>query len=79
MNMSLKNVPDELHEPLKVTAQPNRRNLNSESIMCFEAVLRKPKMPASERIARAKALRVDLEPKKFKPSDIDRFKREGRA
>jgi antitoxin FitA len=79
MNMTLKNIPDELYERLKLTAQLNRRSLNSEAIMCFDAVLKKPKMPASERIARAKALRVDLDPKKFKPLDIAKFKREGRA
>ncbi len=79
MNMTLKNIPDELYERLKITAQLNRRSLNSEAIMCFEATLKKPRMPASERIARARALRADLDPKKFKASDIDKFKREGRA
>lgn len=79
MNMTLKNIPDELYERLKVTAQLNRRSLNSEVIMCLDTVLRKPKMPASERIARARALSIDLDPKKFKASDIDKFKRQGRA
>jgi antitoxin FitA len=79
MDMTLKNIPTELYERLKVTAQLNRRSLNSEAIMCFDAVLRQPKMPASERIERARALRADLDPKKFKASDIDKFKRQGRA
>jgi antitoxin FitA len=79
MNMTLKNIPDELYERLKATAHLNRRSLNGEAIMCLDMVLRKPKMPASERIARAKALSVDLSRKKFKASDIDKFKREGRA
>jgi antitoxin FitA len=79
MNMTLKNIPDELYELLKANAQLNRRSLNSEAIMCLETTLKKPKIPASERIARAKALYADLNPKKFKAADIDRFKREGRA
>jgi antitoxin FitA len=78
MNMTLKNIPDELYARLKATAQLNRRRLNGEVIMCLDMVLRKPKMPANERIARARALSADLDPKKFKASNIDKFKRQGR-
>jgi antitoxin FitA len=79
MNMTLKNIPDELYERLKFNAQLNHRSLNGEVIMRLDNSLQKPRMPASERVARAKALMRDLDPKKFKASDIDKFKREGRA
>jgi antitoxin FitA len=77
-NLNIENIPDELYEQLKVAAQICRRSLNSEAILCLEKALRKSKMPASERIARAVELRAELDPKKFNSDDIDQFKREGR-
>jgi antitoxin FitA len=77
--MTLKNIPDELYERLKLNAQLNHRSLNGEVIMRIDNSLQKPRMPASERIARAKALVRNLNPKKFRAADVDKFKREGRA
>jgi antitoxin FitA len=77
--MTLKNIPDELYERLKLNAQLNHRSLNGEVIMRIDNSLQKPRMPASERIARAKALVRNLDPKKFRAADVDKFKREGRA
>jgi antitoxin FitA len=77
-NLTIENILNELFEWLKIAAQISRRSLNSEAIVCLEKALRKPKMPSSERIARAVALRVELDPKKFNADDIDQFKHEGR-
>jgi antitoxin FitA len=77
-NLTIENIPNELFERLKIAAQISRRSLNAEAIVCFEKALRKPKIPASERIARAVALRAELDSKKFNADDIDQFKREGR-
>lgn len=76
--LTLKNIPDQLYERLRRTATLHRRSLNSEVIVCLESVLLPSVMQASERIARARALRADLPPV-FNTSDINDFKQAGRA
>lgn len=77
-NMTLKNIPDEIYERLKLSAEVHRRSLNSEAIVCLESVLLPGRLPPSERLARIRALRNKLPKVKFKPQDIDVLKREGR-
>lgn len=75
--LTLKNIPDDVYERLKLAAGLHRRSLNSEAIVCLEAVLAPAKMAAGERLARARTLRAGLGVK-FRPRDSDAFKREGR-
>jgi plasmid stability protein len=77
--LTLKNIPDEVYQRLKASAETHRRSLNSEAIMCLETVLLPGRVDPSERIARARALRATLPKAKFKARDIDALKREGRA
>ena len=77
--LTLKNIPDAVYERLKASAAVNRRSLNSEAIVCLESVLHATPLSASERLARARALRSGLAPAKFRSRDIDAMKREGRA
>jgi plasmid stability protein len=77
--LTLKNIPEEVYERLKAAAEANRRSLNSEAIVCLESVLAPGRVPAGERLARARALRSTLPKGKFRARDIDAFKREGRA
>ncbi|HNS57464.1 MAG TPA: Arc family DNA-binding protein, partial [Nitrosomonas europaea] len=37
--LTLKNIPDDVYERLKVAAEVHRRSLNSEIIVCLETVL----------------------------------------
>ncbi|NWG74765.1 MAG: Arc family DNA-binding protein [Rubrivivax sp.] len=76
--LTLKNIPDEVYERLKASAEAHRRSLNSEAIVCLEAVLLPGRVDPGERIARARALREALPKGKFKARDIDAMKREGR-
>jgi plasmid stability protein len=76
--LTLKNIPDLLHERLKAVAQIHRRSMNSEAIVCLESVLLPTSVAPSERLARARALRASLPPGEFLAQDIDAFKREGR-
>lgn len=76
--LTLKNIPDAVYDRLKLAAEMHRRSLNSEAIVCLEAVLLPTKMTPSERIARARALRAALPPGKFRARDIDAAKRENR-
>lgn len=76
--LTLKNIPDEVYERLKASAETHRRSLNSEAIVCLESVLLPGRMDPSERLARARALRATLPQSKFTVRDIDALKREGR-
>jgi antitoxin FitA len=76
--LTLKNIPDEVYQRLKASAETHRRSLNSEAIVCLESVLLLGRVDPAERIARARALRATLPKAKFKVRDIDALKREGR-
>jgi plasmid stability protein len=59
--ITIKNIPDELYERLKLTATLHRRSLNSELIVCLETVLSTRKFTAREHIASAQQIRRRLE------------------
>jgi antitoxin FitA len=77
--LTLKNIPDSVYERLKASAEMNRRSMNSEAIVCLEAVLVPARLAPGERLARARELRAALKPRKFLARDIDAMKRAGRA
>lgn len=81
-SLTLKNVPDEVYERLKASAESHRRSLNSEAIVCLEAVLLPRRVSVEERLARARSLRAALpKPRSkrlFRHKQIDAFKQEGR-
>ena len=76
--LTLKNIPDDVYERLKRAAEQSRRSMNMEAIVCLEAALGPARVAASERVARARALRAELGSARFRPSDIDAFKRRQR-
>lgn len=76
--LTLKNIPDEVYERLKASAESHRRSLNSEAIVCLESVLLPGRVAVSERLAKARALRAAMPQAKYRAKDIDTFKREGR-
>ena len=76
--LTLKNIPDALYDRLKLAAEKHRRSLNGEAIVCLESVLLPTKVMPSERIARARLLRAELDAGKFHAHDIDVAKRTGR-
>lgn len=76
--LTLKNVPDEVYDRLKWSAETHRRSINNEAIVCLEAVLVPARIRPEERLARARALRAKLGAR-FKAKDIDKYKRAGRA
>jgi len=76
--LTLKNIPDEVYERLKVVAKANRRSLNSEIIMCLEAALVSTRISPKERLERARRLRARLNAEGFQVNDIDTMKKQGR-
>jgi len=78
-NLTIKNVPDQLVQRLKVQAGLHRRSLNLEVIACLEAASRAVPIDAKEWLARARALRVT--PVRLRLTDrvLNRMKQHGRA
>lgn len=71
-------LPDAVYERLTAAAETHRRSMNSEAIVCLEAVLMPTKVAPSERLARARELRAALTQRTFLASDIDLAKQQGR-
>ena len=76
--LTLKNIPDDVYARLKASAEVHRRSMNSEALVCLEAMLLPSRVPPAERLARARALRDTLPQGKFRARDIDAMKRDGR-
>lgn len=76
--LTLKNIPDEVYGRLKRAAEMHRRSLNSEAIVCLEAVLLPSKTTPGERLARARKLRAESGVARFEADDIDTYRRQGR-
>lgn len=76
--ITLKGIPDDVYGRLKVSAEANRRSLNSEVIACLETLLLPKKTTAVQHLAAIRAIRARLPQDGFSHKDIDRLKREGR-
>jgi len=77
--LTLKNIPDEVYDRLKLSAEAHRRSMNSEAIVCLETVLLPNRLAPAEWLARARTLRSALPKGKFRARDIDALKRKGRS
>jgi len=77
-SVTIKNIPDELYEQLKESANAHHRSINSELIVCLERVLMPAKVSAAERLATAKELRDRVNVKRIDVSELDVAKRTGR-
>ena len=75
--LTLKNIPDEVYERLRVSAAMHRRSLNSEAIVCLETVLTPTKVTPSEQLARARQLRAGRGTT-IRARDLDTLKKQGR-
>jgi plasmid stability protein len=62
--ITVKNIPPELYELLKSSAQAHRRSINSEIITCLENTLRSRRVEPDAFLARIDALqqRIPLPP-----------------
>ncbi len=77
--LTLKNIPDAVYARLKASAQANRRSLNSEAIVCLEAVLLPDQGSVAQQLERARALRHSLRAEDFTIEGVDALKRAGRT
>lgn len=77
-SLTLKNIPDDLHDRLKWSAETHRRSINNEAILCLASVLMPMHISVPERLKRARALRARLQTT-FEADDIHALKQDGRA
>lgn len=77
-NITLKNIPDELYNKLKTSAQVNHRSLNSEILVCLEKTLDTHRVSLSERLAIARKLRQKTAHAPITEQDWNEAKSQGR-
>ena len=77
--ITVKNIPAELYERLKQSAEANRRSVNSEVIACIEFMVTSRPVDAEAFIQRARGLREKAPPYLLTDDDFNQAKREGRA
>jgi len=76
--LTIKNIPNELYDHLKASAQAHRRSINSELIHCLEETLMPSRPDSADVIAAARALRAQVKAKRLSAKDISAAKNEGR-
>lgn len=76
--LTIKNIPDDLYEQLKLKAELHRRSINSEVLVYLEQVLQPNKIKPTERLNRIERLRATIKPNQITPQDIDQAINSGR-
>jgi antitoxin FitA len=56
--ITVKNIPNDLYEQLRSSAEMNRRSINSEIIVCIERAVTSQPVDVADVIARARSLRM---------------------
>jgi plasmid stability protein len=75
--ITVKNIPSDLYEKLKVSAQQSRRSVNSEVIVRLERSLEPREISTEEMLSRARSLRRRVG-RKFSLSELNSFRKRGR-
>jgi antitoxin FitA len=76
--LTIKNIPDDLYEQLKIKAELHRRSINSEVLVYLEQALRPNKIPPQERLNRIEQIRATIKPNQITPQDIAKAINSGR-
>ncbi len=76
--ITVKGIPDELYQKLKVVAQMNHRSVNGEIISLIESSLMPRRIPASQLLARVRRLHESFGERRLDIRQIDEARREGR-
>ncbi len=77
-NLNLKNIPDDLYDRLKQSANANRRSINSELIVCLEKNFLPQRVSVDENLNKIRALRKRVNAKKISAKEITSAKHLGR-
>lgn len=77
-SITVKKIPADLYEKLKMSASLNRRSLNSEMIHCLESVLMPRRLSVADKLQRAKNIRSQFNTGMFDTDEIEQAVEEGR-
>jgi hypothetical protein len=75
---TIKNIPPNLYEKLKQSAEINRRSINSEIIVCIEKSVRSRTIDAEKILAKARILRTLTQAVPISDDELTRAKEDGR-
>jgi len=79
VTITVKNIPEEIYERIKLQAKANRRSINSEIIAIFEhAIPKRTPADMNEILERARKVRELTSPYTVTKGEINRWKKEGR-
>jgi len=76
--ITVKNIPPEIYEKLKQSAQISRRSINSEIIACIERVVRSRQVNPELLLANARALRTKTASRPLTDDEFTEAKTMGR-
>ena len=60
-SITVENIPDDLHERLKVAASAHHRSISSEVVNCLEIALRTRRVPVEARLSQIRSLRSKVD------------------
>lgn len=69
--ITVKNVPDELYEALKASAEENHRSINSEVIVGLGRVFLPRRVTTEEKLENIRKLRAQVKAGGITPDDIE--------
>ena len=79
VTITVKNIPEEIYERIKLQAKANHRSVNSEIISIFEqAIPKRTPIDVKETLERARKVRELTAHYTITQDEIDRWKKEGR-
>lgn len=70
--LTIKNIPDELYNDLKLSAEQHHRSINSEVIVCLKRTLQSGKINTEDTLKNILALRSGILPDVITADDITR-------
>lgn len=76
--ITVKNIPPDLYEQLKQSAEAHHRSINSEIIACIEQAVRSRRIDPEAILVRARRLREKTADYKITDDEFSQAKREGR-
>lgn len=79
LTITLKKIPQELYDRLKLAAEQNHRSLNSEIIACLEQAVYSQPVDVEETLRRARLLREKTAAYRITDDEFTQAKQDGRA
>jgi plasmid stability protein len=76
--ITVKNIPDDLYENLKLSAGANHRSINREVIACIERAVQSRRVDPEVVLARARELRDKIGGRPITDAEFTRAKNKGR-